>query len=199
MALVQPASAGAAEMGSTSSSLRLQRGSSPAREPQVSPPTSGGHGASMSPAALGFHKLQVSSWNLGGASERDALTILSQEIQSDAVAVQEWPKAAPGWRFLAQGDLKVVVYQDVLMCRGVGLAYKDSSLQLLKKKHSGRGAWFLVRCKRAGVRLWLGSLRLQMRSTSEPFRRCCISFLQALCRLCCWGILTLTLTGPGRP
>ena len=115
--------------------------------------------------------VDISSWNLAGVSSRDALAILCRELQAPAAVVQEWPKSAPGWQFLAEGGIKVVVYQDIMMYRGVGIAYRDSVFQLCRKRKSGRGAWFLMLHKASGRRMWIGSLHLQSSDCNDEYQR----------------------------
>ena len=105
--------------------------------------------------------LRLGSWNLAGIAEGDAMTILAEQVGMDVVAVQEWPKAKPGWKLMLHAGYNAVIFQDIMTYRGVGVVYRDSSLRLLKKKSTARGSWFLFRCKQTGKDVWVGSAHLQ--------------------------------------
>ena len=77
------------------------------------------------------HLLRLGSWNLAGVAEGDAVTILAEQVGMDVVAVQEWPKAKPGWKLMSHAGYNAVIFQDIMTYRGVGVVYRDSSLRLL--------------------------------------------------------------------
>ena len=143
-------------------------------------PDQGFHRGSLSDAVPHDFLVDIASWNLAGVSSRDALHILSRELRAPAAVVQEWPKMAPGWQFLAEGGIKVVVHQDVMMYRGVGIAYQDSIFHLCKKKKSSRGAWFLMLHKPSNRRLWIGSVHLQSSDCNDEYQRAFHDFLREL-------------------
>ena len=127
-----------------------------------------------------MRKFDAGSWNLAGVSESDAMAVLSGHVCLDVVLVQEWPKAKPGWRFLSEAGYKGIIFQDALMCRGVGLVYRDSAFRLLRKKSSARGAWFLMRCKKSGKDVWMGSVHQQVSDCNSEYQR---SFQEMLASL----------------
>ena len=70
-------------------------------------------------------QISVSSWNLAGTSKKKVAGIVSAVLETDILAVQEYPKLSVGWRVIAHKHVSGVLRLDVLMYRAVGALYDN--------------------------------------------------------------------------
>ena len=83
----------------------------------------------------------VSSWNVAGCGARQVKLMLSHVVASDIVSIQEFPKQPPGWKVLLGENFCGVLRQNYFMYRSVGVFYRKSKFQLIKKIGVSRGIW----------------------------------------------------------
>ena len=125
-------------------------------------------------------RVSLSSWNLAGASKKKVADVMSTVADTDVLGVQEYPKLEVGWHMLSHDRYSGVVYQDILMCRAVGILYNASKFSIVKRRKSGRGVWVLLQHLESGQRIWAGSVHLPVNEAVEEVDRHTAEFLNAL-------------------
>ena len=123
---------------------------------------------------------QVRTWNIAGADEDDALAVLQQMEVTHVLAVQEWPRAEPGWRTVHLDSKTGVVYQSPAMYRGVAVFFDAAEFVATGKKAGERGIWIRLVHRKSGKQVWIGSVHLPHKANLGEFETCCQEFLTLL-------------------
>ena len=113
------------------------------------------------PAAEVSQSVKLAGWNFAGCSlEAFQGSVLSETFGSlpQLIALQELPRAKPGWTWREEGKIGFWSFQHVDAWRGTGIAFHVEHWVVLRKLHSSCGTWFRVRHTGTMAEMWVGSM-----------------------------------------
>ena len=85
----------------------------------------------------------------------------SRALAPDALlALQELPRAGPGWATEKQGLLQIVSHRGERAWRGAGVAFHTEVWTVVRRVAAGRGVWIQLKHLQAGAMLSVGSVHL---------------------------------------
>ncbi|CAE7390465.1 unnamed protein product [Symbiodinium sp. CCMP2592] len=139
-------------------------------------PSPGGCVTDLSPETDDRPGSQVTffSWIIGGKPVIDALTSIEnstrvQPLQECVIALQELPRASPGWKTTTEHGGKVLLQyrDDDLQWRGNGILFDPTVFQCLRRKACKLGIWAKLRHRKSSTDLWVASARLSTGVTDD--------------------------------
>ena len=110
-------------------------------------------------------QLSIFGWNVGGCDISDLAAAVKQAssraLAPDALlALQELPRAGPGWATEKQGLLQIVSHRGERAWRGAGVAFHTEVWTVVRRVAAGRGVWIQLKHLQAGAMVWVGSVHL---------------------------------------
>ena len=79
--------------------------------------------------------LRLHTWNVAGMSAKRVKTLVSQELDAEVIALQEYPKQEAGWQLIRGEAYNGLIHQNNFMYRAVAIFYRAGVFHLL-----GRGS-----------------------------------------------------------
>ena len=136
--------------------------------------------SSQSSEAVQAFPFSFRSWNVAGADAGDVQAVVSGLQDTHLLAIQEWPRATPGWLSLETGSLRGLVFQSSTMYRGVAVFFDQRVFTATGRKSSERGIWIKLLHHASGLHVWCGSLHLPHNSSVADYETLLKEFLQVL-------------------
>ena len=123
-------------------------------------------------------ELRLHTWNVAGASAKMVKTLVSQELDAEVVARQEYPKQAAGWQLVKGETYHGLIHQNYFMYRAVAIFYRVGVFHLLGRTASERGMWLHLKHIETSKEIGVGCLHLPNNQPREENQRLLQQFMR---------------------
>ena len=127
--------------------------------------------------------LRLHTWNVAGMSAKRVKTLVSQELDAEVIALQEYPKQEAGWQLVKGETYNGLIHQNYFMYRAVAIFYRVGVFHLLGRGASERGIWARLKHVATSKEVWIGCLRLPNNQPRDEIQRLLQQFMHAKAEL----------------
>ena len=121
--------------------------------------------------------LRLHTWNVAGMSAKRVKTLVSQELDAEVVALQEYPKQEAGWQLVKGETYHGLIHQNYFMYRAVAIFYRADAFHLLGRGASERGIWASLRHIETSKEISVGCLHLPNNQPRDEIQRVLQQFM----------------------